>query len=204
MSTIRSSSTAASAPAATTGVGIVLQSRLRRTLSDIADLAALGPEVRLCKGIYLEPAVGAFQDDNVIRRSFLACLDALIACGSRVGIATHDECLISESLARVADLRTRALRVPDAARCPTRPGDEAGGRRPPRPDLRAVRTAVVRVLVAAAPGEPCPGGNDRQGDDREGDRNQPERALRRGASRASIRGRCPDRARGLGERRSAV
>ena len=38
------------------GVGIVLQSRLRRTLSDIADLAALGPEVRLCKGIYLEPS----------------------------------------------------------------------------------------------------------------------------------------------------
>src|SRR5262249_16832546 len=36
-------------------VGIVLQSYLRRTLDDIADLADLVPNVRLCKGIYVEP-----------------------------------------------------------------------------------------------------------------------------------------------------
>ena len=36
-------------------VGVVLQSRLRRTLRDIRSLADLTPNVRLCKGIYLEP-----------------------------------------------------------------------------------------------------------------------------------------------------
>src|SRR2546429_296774 len=36
-------------------VGIVLQSYLRRTLDDIRSLADLKPNVRLCKGIYVEP-----------------------------------------------------------------------------------------------------------------------------------------------------
>ena len=43
-------------------VGVVLQARLRRTLDDIAALADLRPSVRICKGIYLEPAAIAFTD----------------------------------------------------------------------------------------------------------------------------------------------
>jgi len=86
------------------GVGIVLQSALRRTLDDIASLAGLQPSVRLCKGIYLEPASIAFQEPDVIRKSFVACLDALLAAGSRVAIATHDEWLLERSLERVRGL----------------------------------------------------------------------------------------------------
>jgi len=89
-------------------VGIVLQSCLKRTLTDIAELRDLRPSVRLCKGIYVEPATIAFQDYEVVRRSFVACLDALLDSGSRVGIATHDEHLLGESLARVASLRPEA------------------------------------------------------------------------------------------------
>ena len=37
-------------------LGVVLQARLRRTLDDVQALADLRPSVRLCKGIYLEPA----------------------------------------------------------------------------------------------------------------------------------------------------
>lgn len=85
-------------------VGIVLQACLKRTLGDIADLAQLRPAVRLCKGIYVEPAGIAFQDQDVVRRSFVACLEALLASGSRVGVATHDELLIGETLTRVAGL----------------------------------------------------------------------------------------------------
>jgi len=85
-------------------VGIVLQAYLKRTLADIADLADLRPSVRLCKGIYVEPAGIAFQDYQVVRRSFVACLEALLAGGSRVGVATHDELLIGETLSRVAGL----------------------------------------------------------------------------------------------------
>ena len=86
-------------------VGIVLQATLKRTLTDIADLRELRPSVRLCKGIYVEPGAIAFQDFEVVRRSFVACLETLLEGGSRVGIATHDEFLLGESLARVASLR---------------------------------------------------------------------------------------------------
>ena len=89
-------------------VGIVLQACLKRTLGDIADLAELRPAVRLCKGIYVEPAGIAFQDQDVVRRSFVACLEALLAVGSRVGVATHDEMLIGETLTRVAGLGREA------------------------------------------------------------------------------------------------
>jgi proline dehydrogenase len=84
-------------------VGVVLQARLRRTLDDIAALADLRPSVRICKGIYLEPSAIAFTDAEAIRVNFLRCLDALFDCGSYVGIATHDEWLIGEALARVVE-----------------------------------------------------------------------------------------------------
>ena len=71
-------------------VGIVLQAYLKRTLTDIAELRGLRPSVRLCKGIYVEPGAIAFKDPDVIRRSFVACLDTLLDQGSRVAIATHD------------------------------------------------------------------------------------------------------------------
>ena len=86
------------------GVGIVLQAALRRTLDDIASLAGLRPSVRLCKGIYLEPPSIAFQEPDVIRRSFVACLEALLEAGCRTAIATHDEWLLERSLERVQGL----------------------------------------------------------------------------------------------------
>jgi len=85
-------------------VGVVLQAALRRTLDDIATLADLQPSVRLCKGIYVEPPSVAFQEPDVIRRSFVACLDALLDAGCRVAIATHDEWLLDQALERVAGL----------------------------------------------------------------------------------------------------
>jgi proline dehydrogenase len=83
-------------------LGVVLQARLRRTLDDVRALADLKPSVRLCKGIYLEPQAIAFGDHEAVRASFLRCLDALFDTGCYVGIATHDEWLIGESLARVS------------------------------------------------------------------------------------------------------
>ena len=85
-------------------VGIVLQAYLKRTLGDIEDLRELRPSVRLCKGIYLEPRAVAFHDFETVRRSFVSCLEALLDVGSRVAIATHDEPLLVESLARVEAL----------------------------------------------------------------------------------------------------
>ncbi|MDX6479841.1 MAG: proline dehydrogenase [Gaiellaceae bacterium] len=82
-------------------VGVVLQARLRRTLDDIAALADLRPSVRICKGIYLEPAAIAFTDFEAIRVNFLRCLDALWDADCYVGVAPHDEWLIGETLERV-------------------------------------------------------------------------------------------------------
>jgi proline dehydrogenase len=77
-------------------VGVVLQARLRRTLDDIDSLADLTPNVRICKGIYVEPAEIAFQDFDEVRESYVAALEKLLDRGSYVGIATHDEWLITE------------------------------------------------------------------------------------------------------------
>jgi proline dehydrogenase len=83
-------------------LGVVLQARLRRTLDDVEALADLKPSVRLCKGIYLEPLSIAFTDYEAVRANFLRCLDALFDAGCYVGIATHDEWLIGESLERIS------------------------------------------------------------------------------------------------------
>ncbi len=78
-------------------VGIVLQARLKRTLDDVAALADLRPSVRLCKGIYLEPAEIAFRDFEAIRGNFVQVLDALWDAGCYVGVATHDEWLVEQA-----------------------------------------------------------------------------------------------------------
>jgi proline dehydrogenase len=85
-------------------VGIVLQSRLKRSLADVGSLAELRPNVRICKGIYLEPPAIAYQARDHVRESFLQLLDALLEGGSYVGVATHDEWLLERSLERVAGL----------------------------------------------------------------------------------------------------
>jgi proline dehydrogenase len=82
-------------------LGVVLQTALKRTLSDIGALADLRPNVRVCKGIYVEPPEIAYQEDEIIRLNFLDALEALFDIGSYVGIATHDDWLIGEALALV-------------------------------------------------------------------------------------------------------
>jgi proline dehydrogenase len=82
-------------------LGVVLQAALKRTLSDIGGLGDLRPNVRVCKGIYVEPPEIAYQEDEIIRLNFLDALDALFDIGSYVAIATHDDWLIGEALALV-------------------------------------------------------------------------------------------------------
>jgi proline dehydrogenase len=83
-------------------LGVVLQARLRRTLDDARGLADLRPNVRLCKGIYIEPSTIAFTDYEAVRANFARCLGELLDGGSYVGIATHDEWLIGEGLRLVS------------------------------------------------------------------------------------------------------
>jgi proline dehydrogenase len=80
-------------------LGVVLQAYMRRTLSDLPGL----DNVRLCKGIYVEPPEIAFREFEAVRANFVRCLEELVEQGSYVGIATHDEHLIQEGLRVVRD-----------------------------------------------------------------------------------------------------
>jgi proline dehydrogenase len=82
-------------------VGVVLQAYLRRTAADVAALADLRPNVRLCKGIYVEPPELAFRDPEQVRASYVRLLELMLDGGSYVGVATHDEWLIKRALEQV-------------------------------------------------------------------------------------------------------
>jgi len=86
------------------GTGVVLQARLRRTFADARALAATHTNVRLCKGIYLEPRDIAYEERDIIRSAYVQALQLLLAGGSYVGVATHDEWLVCEALGIIARL----------------------------------------------------------------------------------------------------
>jgi proline dehydrogenase len=83
-------------------VGVVLQAYMRRTVDDIRALAGLKPNVRLCKGIYVEPTSIAFRDYDAVRANFVRALDELKQVEATIAIATHDEWLIQQALEHVA------------------------------------------------------------------------------------------------------
>jgi proline dehydrogenase len=88
-------------------VGLVLQASLRRSLDDALRAAAMLTNVRVCKGIYVEPSAIAFQDREEIRDSFSSMVDRLLEAGSYVGIATHDPTLVERARATVSRLSLR-------------------------------------------------------------------------------------------------
>jgi proline dehydrogenase len=75
-------------------VGCVIQSYLRRSAADVRRLVESRANVRLCKGIYVEPRQVAFQEHEVINRNYVRLLEELLGSGCYVGIATHDESLV--------------------------------------------------------------------------------------------------------------
>ena len=84
-------------------VGIVLQAYMKRTLTDIADLSDLGPNVRICKGIYVEPAEIAYPEFETVRINFVEAVGAVLDAGGYVAIATHDDWVIGEALALIEE-----------------------------------------------------------------------------------------------------
>jgi proline dehydrogenase len=75
-------------------VGGVLQACLRRSAADLDRLLPLRPNLRICKGIYVEPVEIAYRDREEVRRSFIHLVDRLLGSEGFVGIATHDEVLV--------------------------------------------------------------------------------------------------------------
>jgi len=85
-------------------LGVVLQSMLHRTADDVETSVGEKSNVRLCKGIYREPARIAFQEPQAIRESYVAALNRLLEGGCYVGIATHDEVLVEAAMQTVRRL----------------------------------------------------------------------------------------------------
>jgi proline dehydrogenase len=81
--------------------GTVLQAYMRRTLADIDALPVENCQIRLCKGIYVEPESIAYKGYDEIRSNYLLALERLFERGIYVGIATHDEYLVDEALALI-------------------------------------------------------------------------------------------------------
>jgi proline dehydrogenase len=79
-------------------VGVVLQAYMKRTLADIAALADLKPNVRVCKGIYVEPPDIAYQEFETVRINFVEAVEALLDAGAYVAVATHDDWVQAEVL----------------------------------------------------------------------------------------------------------
>lgn len=84
-------------------VGPVFQAYMRRTLRDISELPE-GANVRLCKGIYIEPREVAWKGYETVRRNFVGSLEKLFEQGVYVGIATHDEYLCCEAVRLIRKL----------------------------------------------------------------------------------------------------
>lgn len=83
-------------------VGAVLQSYMRRTLDDIRAMPASGVNIRLCKGIYVEPEAIAYKGYQEVRDNFVAALELMLQRGIYPAIATHDSWLIERSYELIA------------------------------------------------------------------------------------------------------
>jgi proline dehydrogenase len=81
-------------------VGSVVQASLRRTETDVRELAAPGVRVRLTKGAYAEPVSEAFPNRHEVDKSFARCLRILMAGPGYPMIATHDPRLIAITRSR--------------------------------------------------------------------------------------------------------
>lgn len=84
-------------------VGVVIQAYLRRSEADIRRLLPLKPNIRLCKGIYVEDESHAFKDAEEIRANYRKLLSILLDGYAEVRIATHDEALITNAIAQIAE-----------------------------------------------------------------------------------------------------
>jgi len=85
-------------------VGCVVQACLRRTANDVQKLTAAKANVRICKGIYIEPREIAYLDRGKIRESYAVSLAELLTAGCYVGIATHDKWLVDEAFRIIGTL----------------------------------------------------------------------------------------------------
>jgi len=80
-------------------VGLVIQAYMKRTLRDIQSMKDIHQtetplNIRLCKGIYVEPEAIAYKKYQEINDHYLEDLEYMFQQGMFPGIATHDKPLV--------------------------------------------------------------------------------------------------------------
>ena len=98
-------------------VGVVLQSYLYRSESDVQRVNRLGARIRLVKGAYMEPKTVAYQRKADVDASFVRLMRVLLAESVYPAIATHDRRHVR--LCRRARTPARRLRVSAPLRRPS-------------------------------------------------------------------------------------
>ena len=97
-------------------LGFVLQAYLKRTMDDLKDLVAFDRgrgliNVRLCKGIYNEPAAFAFKKRDEINENYLVDLEYMLSHNIYAAIATHDKTLIEGAYHLIERLKIQHNRL---------------------------------------------------------------------------------------------
>lgn len=83
-------------------VGAVIQSYLLRSPHDMKSLGALGANVRIVKGAYMEPPSIAYAAKEDTDRAFNRLVEQHLEAGCYTAVATHDDAIIAftQALAR--------------------------------------------------------------------------------------------------------
>ena len=75
-------------------IGLVIQSYLYRSESDVKDLGELGANLRIVKGAYKEPKKVAFPDKRDVDENYKRLVAMHLKNGCYTAVATHDEKII--------------------------------------------------------------------------------------------------------------
>ena len=84
------------------GVGVVIQSALRRSSADVDAIIAVGGRVRLCKGAYDEPGSVAYRTKTAVDANYARLMERLLVADAYPALATHDPKLIARAIS-IAD-----------------------------------------------------------------------------------------------------
>ncbi len=88
-------------------IGTVIQSYLRRSKDDIKKLIKEKANLRICKGIYVEPEEIAFKQMPEINESYKQIIESMLKNKCYTGIATHDKELLLHAIEIIKELKLK-------------------------------------------------------------------------------------------------
>lgn len=93
------------------GLGIVLQTKLHRTATDLESLRGLGSRVRLCIGVYDVTSEHGLRDKREAKARLIELLPSALEICQLVELATHDLGTIAQARSTLAQLGVGPERV---------------------------------------------------------------------------------------------